>query len=291
MIFTGCGVAITTSFTPKGTICFDAMAKHIEYLIDNKTDAIIVCGTTGESATLSLDEKILLSQFVVDRVAGRIPVIAGSGGNCTATAIQTTKALAKTGVSGFMVVTPYYNKATQAGLVQHFTQIAGCTDLPVILYNVPSRTHVNLLPATVAVLAEVPNIVGIKEASGDISQISEVFAQCPKDFAVYCGNDDQVLPMVALGAVGAISVVANLVPDKIHDIVTHYATDPAKSVEIQLNLLTLIQAMFIEINPIPVKYAMVQLTLGTPYLRMPLTPLSEKNKPQVDAVLEKYDLL
>lgn len=291
MIFKGCGVAITTPFTPADGICFDAMAKHIEYLINNKTDAIIACGTTGESATLSFEEKINICRFVVERVSGRIPVIAGSGSNCTQSTITLTKAMEQTGVDGFMIVTPYYNKVTQPGLVEHFSQIAKHTSLPIILYNVPSRTTVNMLPATVAELAKVKNIVGVKEACGDISQIAELFTLLPKDFAVYSGNDDQVFPIVAFGGAGSISVTGNIVPDKIHNIVYEYEKNKEKSLATQLELLDLIKAMFIEINPIPIKYALWKMELSTASLRGPLTNLTQKNILIVDEVLKKYGLI
>ena len=291
MIFKGCGVAITTSFMPNGHVCFDAMAKHIEYLINNKADAIIACGTTGESATLSFAEKIAICQFVVERVNGRIPVIAGSGSNCTSNCIKTTKALEDIGVDGFMIVTPYYNKATQSGLVRHYKDIAACTELPIIVYNVPSRTTVNMIPTTVAELSKIKNIVGIKEASGDISQIAEIFAICPKDFAVYSGNDDQILPIIAFGGVGAISTVGNIVPNKVHEIIEMYTTDPEKSVEIQLEIIDLIKSMFIEVNPIPIKYALNKMELGTPILRRPLFEIDEQNAKIVDEQLKKHGLI
>ncbi len=277
-LFTGSGVAITTPFDKNGRINFDALKNHIEFLINNETDAIIVAGTTGEGATLSEPEHLEVVKFTVNMVNKRIPVIAGTGSNNTAKAVALTEACTKLGVDGFLVVTSYYNKGTQKGLIEHFTTIANVTDLPIILYNVPGRTNVNLEPETVFALSKVKNIVGIKEASGDISQVAKIANLCGPDFAIYSGNDDQIVPLMSLGGVGVISVLANVVPKETHDIVYRYLSgDIEGSLQLQLKYLNLIDCLFSEVNPIPVKSALNLMGIDAGYLRLPLTTLEEDN--------------
>ena len=274
-LFEGSGVAIITPFKD-GKINYDAMGNLIEWHIENKTDAIIVCGTTGESATMSDEERKTAIKFVVDKVNKRIPVIAGSGSNNTAYSVELSKYCQEVGADGLLVVTPYYNKSTQDGLIKHFTTIAESVDLPIILYNVPGRTGVNIKPTTVEKLSKVKNIVAIKEASGDISQVAEISRLCGDDFAIYSGNDDQIVPILSLGGSGVISVLANVLPKETHDIVEKYLSgDVEEARKLQLSLNELVSSLFIEVNPIPVKAAMNLMGLEAGELRLPLVEISE----------------
>ena len=274
-LFEGSGVAIITPFKD-GKINYDAMGNLIEWHIENKTDAIIVCGTTGESATMSDEERKTTIKFVVDKVNKRIPVIAGSGSNNTAYSVELSKYCQEVGADGLLVVTPYYNKSTQDGLIKHFTTIAESVDLPIILYNVPGRTGVNIKPTTVEKLSKVKNIVAIKEASGDISQVAEISRLCGDDFAIYSGNDDQIVPILSLGGSGVISVLANILPKETHDIVEKYLSgDVEEARKLQLSLNELVSSLFIEVNPIPVKAAMNLMGLEAGELRLPLVEISE----------------
>ena len=276
-LFVGSGVALVTPFKD-GKIDYDSMGNLIEWHIANKTDAIIVCGTTGESATMSDEERKVTIKFVVDKVNKRIPVIAGSGSNNTAYSVELSKYCQEVGVDGLLVVTPYYNKSTQNGLIKHFTTIAESVDLPIILYNVPGRTGVNINPATVEKLSKVKNIVAIKEASGNISQVAEIARLCGEDFAIYSGNDDQIVPILSLGGSGVISVLANVLPKETHDIVEKYLSgDIEESKKLQLDLNGLVSSLFIEVNPIPVKAAMNLMGLNAGELRLPLIDISEAN--------------
>ena len=276
-LFEGSGVAIVTPFKD-GKINYDAMGNLIEWHIENKTDAIIVCGTTGESATMSDEERKTTIKFVVDKVNKRIPVIAGSGSNNTAYSVELSKYCQEVGADGLLVVTPYYNKSTQDGLIKHFTTIAESVDLPIILYNVPGRTGVNIKPTTVEKLSKVKNIVAIKEASGDISQVAEISRLCGDDFAIYSGNDDQIVPILSLGGSGVISVLANVLPKETHDIVEKYLSgDIEEARKLQLSLNELVSSLFIEVNPIPVKAAMNLMGLEAGELRLPLVEISETN--------------
>ena len=276
-LFVGSGVALVTPFKD-GKIDYDSMGNLIEWHIANKTDAIIVCGTTGESATMSDEERKATIKFVVDKVNKRIPVIAGSGSNNTAYSVELSKYCQEVGVDGLLVVTPYYNKSTQNGLIKHFTTIAESVDLPIILYNVPGRTGVNINPATVEKLSKVKNIVAIKEASGNISQVAEIARLCGEDFAIYSGNDDQIVPILSLGGSGVISVLANVLPKETHDIVEKYLSgDIEQSKKLQLDLNGLVSSLFIEVNPIPVKAAMNLMGLNAGELRLPLIDISEAN--------------
>jgi len=276
-LFKGSGVALVTPFKD-GKINYEKMGQLIEWHIENKTDAIIVCGTTGESATMTDEERKSTIKFVVDKVNKRIPVIAGSGSNNTAYSIELSKYCQEVGADGLLIVTPYYNKATQGGLIKHYTAIANSVDLPIILYNVPGRTGVNITPTTVEKLSKVENIVAIKEASGNISQVAEIARLCGENFAIYSGNDDQIVPILSLGGIGVISVLANVLPKETHDIVEKYLSgDVEESRKLQLSLNELVNSLFIEVNPIPVKAAMNLMGMETGELRLPLTNISEQN--------------
>ncbi len=276
-LFEGSGVALITPFEDD-RINYNKLSELIEWHIENKTDAIIICGTTGESATMTEKERREVIKFTVEKVNRRIPVIAGSGSNNTAYSIDLSKYCEEVGVDGLLVVTPYYNKATQDGLIKHFEVIANSTKLPIILYNVPGRTGVNIQPKTVKVLSEIENIVAIKEASGDISQVAEIARLCGEDFYIYSGNDDQIVPIMSLGGKGVISVVANILPKETHDIVSKYlASDIVASRRLQIEMNQLINSLFIEVNPIPVKSAMNLMGMEVGGLRLPLTQMSEAN--------------
>lgn len=272
MLFKGSGVALITPFTEQG-IHFDALDKLIEWHIAEGTDAIIVGGTTGEASTLSKEERTQLFSHTVKKVAGRVPVIAGTGSNSTATAIEYSIQAEMCGVDGFLIVTPYYNKCTQKGLIAHYTAIAESVNCPIILYNVPSRTGVNMLPDTVKALSEVKNIVAIKEASADITQIVELFRVVDPSFAIYSGNDDHIFPLLALGAAGVISTVANIIPKLTHDLcASFWDQDFSRSKEIQYRINPLVKAVFAEVNPIPVKACVNLLGFEAGEVRLPLTP-------------------
>ncbi len=276
-LFEGSGVALVTPFKD-GKVNYEKLGKLIEWHIANKTDSIIVCGTTGESATMTDEERKTTIKFVVDKVNKRIPVIAGSGSNNTAYSIELSKYCQAVGVDGLLIVTPYYNKSTQDGLIKHYTTIANSVDLPIILYNVPGRTGVNIKPSTVEKLSKIENIVAIKEASGDISQVAEIARLCGEDFTIYSGNDDQIVPILSLGGSGVISVLANVLPKETHDIVEKYLTgDVVESRKLQLGVNELVSSLFIEVNPIPVKAAMNLMGMEAGELRLPLTNISEQN--------------
>lgn len=255
-IFKGSGVAIVTPFK-EGLIDYDALEALIDWHMESGTDAIVVCGTTGEASTLSAVEKLSVIEFTVQKVAGRIPVIAGAGTNDTSHSMYLAKEIQYAGADGLLIVTPYYNKATQEGLAQHYNMIADYTDLPIILYSVKSRTGLNIEPETVKRLSKHPNIVGIKEASGDISQIARIAALCGKEFDLYSGNDDQTIPIMALGGIGCISTVANIIPAEYHQMTADFLKGRCKSAaKQQLKMIPLIRALFAEVNPIPVKAAL-----------------------------------
>ena len=292
-IFTGAGVAIVTPMHENGKVNFDKLGEIIEYQIANHTDSIIITGTTGESSTLSEEEHVECIRFAVDKVAKRIPVIAGTGSNCTETAIYLTSEAEKAGVDGALVVTPYYNKATQKGLVQHFSMIAQNTSLPIILYSVASRTGVNILPETVAEIDRgSENVVAIKEASGDISQVADIAYLTQGDMDIYSGNDDQIVPILSLGGKGVISVLSNICPQETHDIVAKFMSgDIAGSRELQLKALPLIHALFCEVNPIPVKTAMNLMGMEVGPLRLPMTPMDEANKARLLQAMKDFGVV
>lgn len=279
-IFTGAGVALITPMHEDGSINYEEMEHIVNDQISNGTDAIIVCGTTGEASTMTHEEHIETIRACVDMTKKRVPVIAGTGSNCTATAVYLSKEAQKAGADGLLVVSPYYNKATQNGLKKHFTEVAGSVDIPIILYNIQGRTGVNIQPQTIVDLAkEVDNIVGVKEASGDLSQVATLLSLAEGSVDVYSGNDDQIVPIVALGGKGVISVLSHVAPRDTHDMVAKLmAGDVAGSSALQLKYLPLIHALFSEVNPIPVKAAMNMMGYRTGSLRMPLTEMEDAHK-------------
>lgn len=291
-IFQGSAVAIITPFFEDGSINYPALEELIEMHIKNHTDAIVIAGTTGESSVMTDDDQIEVIRFTVEKVNKRIPVIAGTGSNVTAHAIELAQRAEDAGVDGLLIVTPYYNKATQAGLIQHYTAIAKSVHTPIILYSVSSRTGVNIAPATVKALSQVENIVGIKEASGDLSQIAQIAQLCGPDFDIYSGNDDQTLPMLALGAKGVISVLANVVPQTVHDICQNFFDgNVAESRRLFLEHLHLANTLFIEVNPIPVKAAMNLLGYAAGPTVPPLFPMEEGNLEKLKDALRAHQLI
>lgn len=277
MLFKGSAVALVTPFNEKG-VDFETLGKLVEYHIANSTDAIVACGTTGESTTMSDEEQLSVIKYVVDKVNKRIPVIAGTGSNNTNHSIYLSQKAEKLGVDGLLVITPYYNKANQKGLKLHFEAIANSVNIPIIMYNVPGRTCVNLKPSMVAELAKIDNIVGIKEASGDLAQVADIAKLVPKDFAIYSGNDDSILQLLSVGGSGVISVLANVCPKETHDLVYKFLDgDIEGSRKLQLDMMPLIHALFIEVNPIPVKTAMNLLGFNVGELRLPLADMEDKN--------------
>ena len=279
-IFTGAGVALITPMHEDGSVNYEEMERIVNDQILNGTDAIIVCGTTGEASTMTHEEHIETIKECVDMTKKRVPVIAGTGSNCTATAAYLSKEAQNAGADGVLVVSPYYNKATQAGLKKHFTEIAKAIDIPVILYNIPGRTGVNIQPKTIAdMVAEVENIIGVKEASGDLSQVAELLSLTQGEIDVYSGNDDQIVPIVALGGKGVISVLSHVAPKDTHDMVIKLIEgDVEGSRNLQLKYIPLITALFSEVNPIPVKAAMELMGFQAGPLRMPLTRMEEAHK-------------
>ena len=279
-IFTGAGVAIITPFHADGSINYEKLEELIDYHCNNGTDSIVICGTTGESATMTEEEHLDCIKKTIDFTKGRVPVIAGTGSNCTRTAIELSKAAAEYGADGLLVVTPYYNKATQNGLIAHYTAICNEVNIPAILYNVPSRTGCGLQPQTVATLVkDVENIVGIKEASGNISTVAQIMHLCDGNVDLYSGNDDQVVPLLALGGIGVISVLSNVAPAYVHDMCyKFFSGDIAGSRKMQLDALPLVDALFCEVNPIPVKAALNMMGKEVGTLRAPLTEMEDAHK-------------
>lgn len=276
-IFKGSGVAIVTPFD-KGSVNFKKLEELIEWHINSGTDAIIICGTTGEASTMTEDEKKKAIKFTIDCTHGRIPVIAGTGSNNTAAAISMSKWAESEGADGLLLITPYYNKTTQKGIVEHFKAINNEVNTPIIVYNVPSRTGLNILPKTALELCSLDNLKAIKEASGNISQIAEIKALCGDRLDIYSGNDDQVIPILSLGGIGVISVLANILPKEVHDMCRFYLDGKcSEALVIQLKTLALTNALFVETNPIPVKTAMNLLNMNVGNLRLPLCDMSEKN--------------
>lgn len=292
-IFTGAGVAIVTPMKADGEVNYEKFAELLEFQIQNKTDAIIVCGTTGESSTLTHEEHLEVIRYCVERTAGRVPVIAGTGSNCTETAVYLSKEAQNAGADGLLLVSPYYNKATQNGLYGHFKAIAEAVRIPVILYNVPSRTGCNILPDTVIRLCkDVENIVGVKEASGDISQIARLAARAQGCVDIYSGNDDQIVPVLSLGGKGVISVLSNIAPGQTHEICARYfAGDTAGSLELQLKAMDLCDKLFSEVNPIPVKKALNLMGMEAGSLRRPLTEMEPQNAQKLEEAMKEYGLL
>lgn len=292
-IFKGAGVAIVTPMHEDGKVNYEKLEELLEYQIANSTDAIIICGTTGESSTMTHGEHLQTIKFAIDKVAGRVPVIAGTGSNCTETAIMMSQEAASYGADALLIVTPYYNKATQKGLIRHYTQIAeSVPQTPIIMYNVPSRTGCNLQPATVAALVKnVKNIVGIKAASGDLSQIAKMMSLTEGNIELYSGNDDQVLPILSLGGLGVISVLSNVAPKQTHDMVMNFLEgNLAEAAKLQLEAIPLINALFCEVNPIPVKTALNLMGWNVGPLRMPLCEMEPENEARLSKALADYGI-
>ncbi|HBG2783934.1 TPA: 4-hydroxy-tetrahydrodipicolinate synthase, partial [Clostridioides difficile] len=277
-LFKGSAVALVTPFTEDNNVNFEKLGELIEYHIENGTDALVVCGTTGEATTMSESEIFAVIKYTVEKVNKRIPVIAGTGSNNTMLSVHMSQEAEKLGVDGLLIITPYYNKTNEKGLKLHFETIANSVKLPIILYNVPGRTKVNIKPSVVAELAKIDNIVAVKEASGDLAQVAEIAKLVPKDFAIYSGNDDTILPLLSLGGSGVISVLANICPKETHDLVTKFFEgDIEGSKKLQLDMDALIAALFIEVNPVPVKTAMNILGFNVGDLRLPLAEMEETN--------------
>ncbi|WP_302630065.1 4-hydroxy-tetrahydrodipicolinate synthase [uncultured Eubacterium sp.] len=292
-IFTGAGVAIITPFNEDGTVNYDAFGEIIEAQIKGGSDAIIVCGTTGESSTMNDEEHIAVIKYCVDKVSKRVPVIAGSGSNCTREAVNISREAERVGADGLLCVTPYYNKCTQEGLYQYYKAISDAVNIPIIMYNVPSRTGTTIQPETaVRIAKEVKNVVAIKEASGNISAVAKLASLAEGCIDIYSGNDDQVLPILSLGGKGVISVWSHVAPKKVHDMVMAFLNgDIATAQKLQLEAIDVIGALFSEVNPIPVKAAMNMLGFNAGPVRAPLTELSDKNKEVLKKSLKEYGVL
>ena len=289
-IFTGSGVAIITPFTKDGAIDFEELGRLLDFHLENETDAIIICGTTGESAAMPDKEHLSVIDYTVKRINGKIPVIAGTGSNDTAHGVNLCKAAESLGVDGLLTVTPYYNKTTQRGLVKHFTALANSVKIPIILYNVPSRTGLNIKPDTLFELSKVENIIGIKEASGNITQVAQMAAKCP-DMVIYSGNDDQIIPIMSVGGLGVISVLANIAPKNVHDMCQKFLDkDTEGAMKLQLDAMEIIDALFCEVNPIPVKKAMSLMGYNTDTLRLPLCEISPENEKYLRSALINYGM-
>jgi len=291
LLFKGCATAIATPFNDE-RVNFNEFGKLIDFQISEGIDALVVCGTTGESATMTDTERRETMKFAIQKVAKRVPVILGTGSNCTANAIELTKYAESIGADGVLVVTPYYNKTTQDGLIKHFEAIANSTRLPIIVYSVPSRTGVNITPKTCLELSKIENIVGIKEASGNLSQVAEISALCGDNLHIYSGNDDQVLPTLSVGGKGVISVISNVAPKKFTQMIHNFFDGNIKdATKVQLESIELINALFCEVNPIPVKAAlnMMGYEYGTP--RLPLVELSNGNKVMLENAMKNYGLI
>lgn len=292
-IFKGAGVAIVTPFKADGEVNYEEFGRQIDFQINNGTDAIIVCGTTGEAACLTEDEHVKVIDYCVKHVNHRVPVIAGTGSNCTDTAVYLSQEAEKLGVDGLLVVTPYYNKATQKGLIDHFTIIANAVHVPIILYSVKSRTGVNINPETVATLVrDVPNIVGVKEASGDIAQVAKIMALTDGNIDLYSGNDNEVVPVMSLGGIGVISVVSNVAPSYMHNLCMNYLNgDVNEARRMQIKVIELVDALFCEVNPIPVKHAMNLMGMNAGPMRRPLSPMEPDNLERLKRAMKNFGLL
>lgn len=291
-IFTGAGVAIITPMNADGSINYDGFAENIEFQIANGTDAIIVCGTTGEASTMTDDEHIECIRFAVEKTSGRIPVIAGTGSNDTKYAVELSKIAQEKGADGLLLVTPYYNKASQKGLVAHFTAIADAVDIPIILYNIPGRTGVSIDMNTYKILGQHKNIVAVKEASGNISYTSKLIAQCGDLLDVYSGNDDIIVPMMSIGAKGVISVISNIMPKETHEITQLcLANNCEEAAKLQMKYLELINNLFIEVNPIPIKEAMNQMKMPSGPCRLPLCEMTDEHIETLKNSMKKIGLI
>ncbi|PWM07248.1 MAG: 4-hydroxy-tetrahydrodipicolinate synthase [Clostridiales bacterium] len=291
-IFTGSCVALVTPFNDDGSINFDKFIELLDYHLEHKTDAVLICGTTGEASTIDDKDQIECVRLAAKHINKRMPVIAGAGSNDTAHAVSLAKESEKAGADGLLIVTPYYNKTSQKGLIAHYTAIAEAVNIPIILYNVPGRTGMKIAPETCAELSKIPNIVAVKDATGDISSAAKTAALCGSSFDIYSGNDDQTLPILSLGGKGVISVTANIIPDEMHDICEAYFNgNHDKARQIQLDILGIFDAMFCDVNPMPVKEAMNILGYGVGPCKLPLVGISEEHIGYVKSELKKFGLL
>ncbi len=289
-LFTGAGVALVTPMLPDGSINYQKIEELVDWHIENGTDAIIMCGTTGEAPTLKMTEHLEAIKVAVDRAAGRLPIIAGTGSNDTDHCINSCREAKRLGADGLLLVSPYYNKTSQRGLIAHYTAVAASADLPMILYNVPSRTGLNIAPETVATLARVDNIVGLKQANGDLSSVAKIAAMC--DLPIYSGNDDQIVPILSLGGLGVISVLSNVLPRETHDICqAWFDGNVEESKRLQLHYLDLANGLFADVNPIPVKAAMNLMGMNVGECRLPLYPMEDKALAALDAILRRHGLV
>ena len=291
-LFTGAGVAIVTPFNDDLSVNYEALGNMLEYQIKNGTDAIIICGTTGEASTLTDEEQISVIKYTVDKVNKRIPVIAGAGSNDTRHGIELCKECERVGADGLLIVTPYYNKTTQKGLIKYYQDMAGATKLPVIMYSVAGRTGVNIAPATVKELSNVDNIVAIKEASGNISQVAEIASLCGNSIDIYSGNDDQIVPLLSLGGKGVISVLSNVAPKYTHDMVMSFLSGDIKTAaKMQTGCINLCKNLFSEVNPIPVKAALNMMGLNAGSYRPPLIEMEKANYDKLEDAMKRFGLL
>lgn len=291
-IFTGAGIAIVTPFYADGSINYDRLGEMIDHQIENHTDAIIICGTTGEASTMTDEEHLECIKFAVKRTAGRVPVIAGTGSNDTKYAVELSKEAEAAGADALLLVTPYYNKTTQKGLILHFNTIADAVNIPIVLYNIPGRTGMNMEVSTVKELSKHKNIVALKEASGNISYVAKLIAECGDNIDIYSGNDDMIVPVMSLGGKGVISVLSHILPKETHDMVQLCLdNDFAKATEMQIKYLDLINALFIEVNPIPVKEALNMTGWNVGPCRLPLCEMSDEHKSALRAALAKHGLI
>lgn len=291
-IFTGAAVAIITPMNEDGTVNYDEFAKFVDWQLENGTDAIVICGTTGESSTLEVDEHIECIRWCINYVNGRCKVIAGTGSNSTASAVEMSKEACEDGADALLLVTPYYNKTSQRGLIAHYKAIHDATDKPIILYNVPSRTGVNILPETAAEIAKLPRVNGIKEASGNLDQIAKINELCGDDLNIWSGNDDQIVDVLERGGKGVISVLSNVCPQETHDIVAKYLDgDTEGSKALMDKYMKLAKTLFCDVNPIPVKEAVNMLGFSAGHCRLPLIDMTDENKALMAAVLKEYELM
>lgn len=291
-IFTGAGVALVTPTHADGSVNYEKMKELIEFQLANDTDALIICGTTGEASTMPDEAQVECVRFAKEVAAGRVPIIAGAGSNDTAHCIELAQACEKAGADAVLLVTPYYNKATQKGLILHYTAVAESISIPIILYNVPGRTGCNIAPKTVAELSKVKNIVAVKEASGNLSQIAEIASLVGPDFDIYSGNDDQILPILSLGGKGVISVLSNVAPKQTHDMVMNFLNGDIKAAtKLQLDAIELISALFCEVNPIPVKAALNLMGYEVGSCRLPLCDMEPKNLETLKTAMKNYGLI
>ncbi len=291
-IFTGAATALVTPMHADGSVNYDKLKELVEFQITNGIDALVICGTTGEASTLSDEDQIECVRFAKEVAAGRVPIIAGAGSNDTVHCIELAQACEKAGADAVLLVTPYYNKATQKGLILHYTAVAESINIPIILYNVPGRTGCNLAPKTVYELSKVKNIAAVKEASGNLSQVAEIAALCGPDFDIYSGNDDQILPVLSLGGKGVISVLSNVAPQNTHDMVANFLNGNVQdSIKLQLDAIELISALFCEVNPIPVKAALNLMGYEVGSCKLPLCDMEEKNLEVLRTAMKNYGLI